>query len=249
MDYTNYNFSSSKATASRYDEGLRAYMLQVYNYMALALLLTGVTAMFAGSSEQMLSLIYNIQGNRVTGLAPLGWLVTFAPLGIVLAFSFGLNKLSTQTVQLLFWLYSFLLGLSLSSIFLMYTGESIARIFFITASIFGGMSLYGYTTKKDLTNFGSFLIMGLIGIIIASLVNVFLKSSGLNFILSIVIVLVFTGLTAYDTQKIKNVYFQSSGIDSAMATKISVMGALTLYMDFINIFIHLIQLFGNRRSD
>src|SRR5690606_30635365 len=177
------------------------------------------------------------------GLSGLGWIVTLAPLGLVLWMSFGLERMSTSTAQLLFWVFSVAMGLSLSSIFLVYTGESIARTFFITAGTFGAMSLYGYTTKKDITGWGSFLFMGLIGIILASLVNLFLQSSGLAFAVSVIGVFIFIGLIAYDTQRLKMMYYQMGG-NSAALGEVAIMGALSLYMDFINLFLHLLRFVG-----
>jgi len=179
----------SRAQASEIDQGLRAYMLKVYNYMSSGLALTGVVAMAASSSDALMQTIYG---------TPLQWVVMLAPLGFVMALSFGLNKMSTTTVQALFWAFAGVMGLSLSYIFLAYTGASIARVFFITAGTFAGMSLYGYTTKRDLTGFGSFLMMGLIGLIIASVVNIFLQSTMMHFIISAAGVLIFVGLTSYD---------------------------------------------------
>ncbi|NBX04018.1 MAG: Bax inhibitor-1/YccA family protein [Alphaproteobacteria bacterium] len=237
---------TAQARAVSYDMGLRAYMLKIYNYMASALALTGIVALFAANSPAFIGALYNVQGGQPVGISGLGYIVMFAPLGLVLWLSFGLNRMSASTAQGIFWAYSVLMGLSMSSIFLVYTGESIARTFFVTAGTFGAMSLYGYTTKKDLTGFGSFLMMGLIGLVIASIVNIFLKSSGLSFAVSALGVLIFVGLTAYDTQKLKNMYYQVAGSSEAMA-KASVMGALNLYMDFINIFIHLLRFMGERR--
>ena len=228
------------------DEGLRAYMLKIYNYMAAGLALTGIVAMYSAQSEAVLNALYVMQGNAVVGMKPLAWIVMFAPLGLVLYLSFGLRKMSLMTAQISYWVYAAVMGLSLSTIFLTYTGESIARVFFITAGTFGGMSLYGYTTKRDLTGIGSFLMAGLIGIIIASLVNFFLHSSSLQFAISVIAVLVFVGLTAYDTQKLKALYSEASASDE-WAGKIVIMGALTLYLDFINLFLQLLYLFGDRR--
>ena len=231
------------------DQGLRSYMLKVYNYMASGVLLTGVVALFlfkmsvvTGPNGEILSLT-NL-GNSIynSGLA---WIIMLAPLGIVFYMSFGIAKMSASKAQTVFWIFAGLMGASLSSIFLAYTGTSITRVFFITAGTFGAMSIYGYTTKRDLTKLGSFLFMGLIGIIIASLVNIFLKSSMMYFIISIIGVLVFVGLTAYDTQKIKNMYLASDS--GELIGKKAVMGALTLYLDFINLFIMLLRLFGQRR--
>lgn len=218
------------------DEGLRAYMLRVYNYMASGVALSGIVAMVIASSPTMINVIYG---------SSLKWLVMLAPLAFILVMSFGVNKLSATATQGLFWAFASVMGASLSSIFLVYTGTSIARVFFITTATFGAMSLYGYTTKRDLTGLGSFMFMGLIGIIIASVVNIFLASSALQFAISVIGVLVFVGLTAYDTQKIRNMYFEADNAD--VATKKAVMSALTLYLDFINLMIMLLHLFGNRR--
>jgi hypothetical protein len=228
--------TGARADAPAIDMGLRAYMLSVYNYMASALALTGVVAMMTASSEAMMQTIFN---------TPLAWVVMLAPLGFVFALSFGIHKMSMTTVQALFWSFAVTMGLSMASIFVIYTGTSIARVFFITAGMFAGMSLYGYTTKRDLTGFGSFLMMGLIGLIIAMIVNIFLESTALHFIISAAGVLIFVGLTAYDTQKIKLIYGELD--DKATATKKAIMGALTLYLDFINLFMMLLRLFGERR--
>ncbi|MDC3036224.1 Bax inhibitor-1/YccA family protein [Candidatus Pelagibacter sp.] len=231
------------------DEGLRAYMLKVYNYMATGILLTGIIALLTFK----LSVVTNEAGS-IIGLTQIGnaiymsglkWIVMLAPLGIVLYMSFGINKMSSSKAQTTFWVFAALMGLSLSSILLVYTGMSITRVFFICSATFGAMSIYGYTTKRDLTKLGSFLMMGLIGIIIASLVNIFMKSSMMYFVISVLGVLIFVGLTAYDTQKIKNMY--SASDTGELIGKKAVMGALTLYLDFINLFIMLLRLFGQRR--
>jgi uncharacterized protein len=235
------------ARAVEMDAGLRSYMLKIYNYMASALALTGVVALFTANSQAMLQAMYRVNENgQVVGQSGLGMVVMFAPLGLVLLMSFGQNRLSIPALQAAFWGFATLMGLSLSSVFLMYTGTSIARVFFITAGTFGAMSLYGYTTKKDLSGFGSFLMMGLIGIILASIVNMFLHSSALQFATSVIGVLIFVGLTAYDTQKLKTMYFQLAGYGDAMA-RASIMGALSLYMDFINMFLYMLRFFGDRR--
>ncbi len=217
------------------DQGLRSYMQKVYNYMAGGLGITGVVAMLTASSPAMLNAIYG---------TPLQWVVMLAPLAFVLFLSFKVTSMSTQAAQATFWAFAAAMGLSISYIFLAYTGASIARIFFITASVFGAMSIYGYTTKKDLTGMGSFLIMGLIGVILASIVNLFMQSTGLQFAVSVLSVIIFTGLTAYDTQKIKQLYFV---VGEEHLGKAAIMGALSLYLDFINLFIQLLHLFGNRR--
>ncbi len=240
------SLSQPQTQAVAYDAGLRAYMLRIYNLMASALALTGIVALFTANSPAMLNLFYAQTAEGGYGMSGLGWLVAFAPLGLVLWMSFGLHRMSTAMAQGLFWTFAVVMGLSLSSVFLLYTGESIARAFFITAGTFGGMSLYGYTTKKDLSGWGSFLIMGLIGLILASVVNIFLQSSGLAFATSVIGVLIFVGLTAYDTQKLKAMYYQL-GNSGELAAKMAIMGALNLYMDFINIFLYLLRFVGDRR--
>lgn len=237
--------SGERAGTMEIDQGLRSYMLKVYNYMASGLALTGIFALIAANYSPLAQMFYRFEGDYIVGMTGLGWVVTLAPLGLVFFLSFGINKLSASAAQGVFWFYSALMGLSLSYIFFLYTGASITRVFFITAATFAGMSLYGYTTKRDLSGIGSFLIMGLIGIIIASVVNWFLQSSALHFVISAAGVLIFVGLTAYDTQKIKAIYNEMDGQE--VATKKAVMGALTLYLDFINLFIMLLRLFGERR--
>ncbi len=239
----------SSASEAIIDQGLRSYMLKVYNYMGSALILTGIIALLtfkfaAVTSPEGELLGLTSLGNSLynSGLA---WIVMLAPLGVVFYMSFGIAKMSASKAQTVFWIFASLMGLSLSSIFIAYTGTSITRVFFITAGTFGSMSIYGYTTKRDLTKLGSFLMMGLIGIIIASLVNIFMKSSMMYFVISILGVLIFVGLTAYDTQKIKNMYLASDS--GELMGKKAVMGALTLYLDFINLFIMLLRLFGQRR--
>jgi hypothetical protein len=229
------------------DAGLRAYMIRVYNYMAAGVALTGLVAWFAFSA----AVTQTDAGLQLTSFghaifqSPLMWVLVLAPLGLVFALSYGINRLSAPTALTLFFVYAGLLGLSLASIFLVYTHGSIARVFFISASTFGAMSLYGYTTQRDLSGVGSFMFMGLIGIIIASLVNVFLKSTGLDWAISVIGVLVFVGLTAWDTQRIKEMY--SPMDDGTVAGRKAVMGALSLYLDFINLFLMLLRLFGDRR--
>jgi uncharacterized protein len=227
--------AGTKMAATAVDIGLRAYMLRVYNYMAAGLALTGAVAYFGAASGFYAS---------VAG-TPLFWVVLLAPLALVFFLSFRIQTMSLGVAQISFWAYAGLVGLSLSGIFLIYTGESIARVFFITAATFGATSIYGYTTRTDLSRFGSFLFMGLVGIVIAGLVNIFLASSALQFAISVIGVLVFTGLTAYDTQRIKEIYV--AGEDAAIAGKKAIMGALALYLDFLNLFLMLLRLFGNRR--
>jgi hypothetical protein len=222
-----------------FDAGLRSYMLSVYNYMASGVLLTGIVALLF-SRGGMSSPAYQIMSQG--GL--LAWVIILAPLALVMIMSFGINRLSTGAAQALYWVYATLMGLSLSTIFLVYTGASIAQTFFATAAAFLGLSLWGYTTKKDLSGFGTFLIMGLIGLIVASIINIFLASSALNLAISAIGVLIFAGLTAYDTQKIKSMYFVVRGTD--FIGKSAIMGALTLYLDFINLFLFLLRFMGNR---
>src|SRR3954465_2315826 len=210
------------------DVGLRSYMLSVYNYMASGVLLTGIVALlFAPYAGQVL---ISASGRGMSGL---GWIVTLSPLAIVFAMSFGMSRMRTGTLQLLFWAFAALMGLSMSTLFLVYTGTSIAQTFFATAAAYGGLSLYGYTTKRDLSGLGTFLIMGVVGLIVAMIINMLLRSPGLDLAISAIGVLIFAGLTAYDTQKIKSMYFAVAGYGEAMA-KSAVMGALQLYLDFIN---------------
>ena len=231
------------------DEGLRQYMLRVYNYMASGLALTGITAWVTAQMSVVIAADGAIVGLTGFGAAlfnsPLRWVVMLAPLGFVFYLSARIHKLSLGGAQTAFWLFAGVMGLSLASIFLTFTGESITRVFFIASGVFGSMSLYGYTTKKDLSGWGSFLYMGLIGIIMASIVNIFVGSTAMQFAISVIGVLVFTGLTAYDTQAIKEMYAQ--GDDNATGGKKALLGALRLYLDFINLFIMLLQLFGQRR--
>ena len=248
LDFNQRSFTKTVDQAA-IDEGLRAYMLKVYNYMTVDLMLTGFIAYFFGKASIVTNDMGQIIGVTQIGAllfgSPLKWVVMLAPLGIVFYMSFGINKMSSAKAQTVFWIFASLMGLSLSWILLVYTGVSVARVFFITSATFGAMSIYGYTTKRDLTKLGSFLMMGLIGIIIASLVNIFLKSAMMYFVISILGVLIFVGLTAYDTQKIKNMYVSSDS--GELMGKKAVMGALTLYLDFINLFIMLLRLFGQRR--
>ena len=253
MEFNKQNIFSKVKTATQstvvMDEGLRAYMLKVYNYMATGVLLTGIIALLSFKMSVVTDASGAIAGFTSFGntlfFSGLKWVVMLAPLGIVFYMSFGINKMSAAKAQTVFWIFAALMGLSLSSIFVVYTETSITRVFFITAGTFGAMSIYGYTTKRDLTKLGSFLMMGLIGIIIASIVNIFMKSTMMYFVISILGVLIFVGLTAYDTQKIKNMYLVSDS--GEIMGKKAIMGALTLYLDFINLFIMLLRLFGQRR--
>ena len=233
------------ATGAVIDEGLRAYMLRVYNYMASGLALTGIIAFGAANTPAVLNLLYQVGPDGFLRPTMLAWVVMFAPFGFILVMSFGIHKLKASTAQTLFWLFAGVMGLSLAHVFLVFTGASIARVFFITAGTFGAMSLYGYTTKRDLTRFRSFLFMGLIGVILASLVNVFIGSSMMQFAISVIGVIVFVGLTVYDTQRIKNSYDVTP--EGEAQAKMAIMGALSLYLNFINLFILLLHLFGSRR--
>ncbi len=237
--------STRAATTAEIDVGLRAYMLKVYNYMLMALALTGATAWVIANTS-LASLFFAMDpATHAFGLTVLGMVGVFAPLAFVLFLSFRIQTMSLATAQITFWLYAAVMGISIASILFAFTGESVARVFFITAATFGAMSLWGYTTKADLSGMGSFLFMGLIGIIIASVVNMFIGSTMVQWVVSIIGVIVFVGLTAYDTQRIKESY--SAGDDGTIAGKKAVMGALRLYLDFINLFLMLMQLLGNRR--
>ncbi len=219
-----------------FDAGLRSYMLRVYNYMASGVLLTGIVALLfanSGVAEQILF-----------GPGLLKYLIIFAPLAFVMVLSFGINRLSTGTAQLLFWAFATVMGLSMASIFFQFTGASIAITFFATAAAFVSLSLWGYTTKKDLSGFGTFLIMGVVGLLVAMLLNLWFQSPAMNLAISAIGVLLFAGLTAYDTQRIKSLYFQVAGTD--MMGKVVIMGALSLYLDFVNMFTFLLQFLGNR---
>jgi FtsH-binding integral membrane protein len=219
-------------------------MLRVYNYMLMGLALTGATS-WAALNTPLGALFFQ---QTVTGfsLSPLGWIAFFAPLGLVFFLSFRIHAMSFSTAQTVFWIYAALMGIGLAPLFLIYTATSVAQVFFVTAATFGAMSLWGYTTKRDLTSWGSFLFMGLIGIIIASIANFFFQSGTMSLVISIIGVIVFTGLTAYDTQKIKESY-DVVGHDGQLAGKSAIMGALNLYLDFINLFIMLLRLLGDRR--
>ena len=254
MEFNKQNTQSKATSAETHliDEGLRAHMLKVYNFMASGVLLTGFISLLVFEISGGMEITLGSSG--LTGLTQFGqlifnsgfkWFVMLAPLGIVMYMSFGIAKMSASKAQMTFWIFAALMGASLASIFVVYTQMSIARVFFITAGTFGAMSIYGYTTKRDLTKLGSFLMMGLFGIIIASVVNMFMQSGMMHYIISILGVLIFVGLTAYDTQKIKNMYLVSDS--GEIMGKKAVMGALTLYLDFINLFIMLLRLFGQRR--
>jgi uncharacterized protein len=234
-----YDWQRGAATPDRvlFDEGLRQHMLRVYNYMGLGLVMTGLVAFIVGTTPALYVPIFS---------TPLKWVVMFAPLAFVLFFSFRMESMSASGAQTLFWAFCAVMGLSLASIFLVFTGTSIARTFFIAAAMFGATSLYGYTTKRDLSQFGSFLIMGLIGVVIASLVNFFLASSALQFAISVIGIVVFVGLTAWDTQSIKEQYAENFDVESKQ--KLAVFGAFSLYLNFINIFQLLLNFTGQREE-
>ncbi len=236
MAYDNRTVQRSAQFAT-FEEGLRGFMQRVFVYMALGLGVTGLAAFVAATNPAIQAVLY------APGMI---WVTMLAPLAMVFFLSFRVNSMSFSAAQTTFWIYAALVGLSITPLLMMYQVESVARIFFITASVFGSMALYGYTTKKDLTSLGSFMFMGLIGVIIASLVNIFMQSSMMTLVTSALSVIIFTGLTAYDVQKLKDIYYQA---DSPEASgKMAVMGALNLYLDFINLFLALLRLFGNRRD-
>jgi len=256
-NYTSpFGRAAGRVDTAAVDAGLRAYMLRIYNYMAIGLAITGFAALGiymaavtgdASAAAARVGSTYLTSFGVAMFVSPLKWVFMLAPLAMVFVISFGINRLKPATAQMLFWVFSALMGISLSSIFLVYTHTSIVRVFFITAASFGALSLYGYTTKRDMTGMGSFLMMGLFGIIIASLVNIFIGSSMLQFVVSVIGVLVFAGLTAWDTQRLKNDYiygYASQGGD--IAERAAISGALSLYLNFINLFTLLLQLLGQR---
>ncbi len=232
---------ASYSNAQVVDEGLRNYMLKIYNYMAGGLSVTGIISFLIASNPSILRLFFT-----PTGYSAFGWLALLAPLIMIFAFGWVITKGTLAQVQATFWGFSVLMSISLAPIFLVYTGASITRVFLITAATFGALSLYGYTTKKDLSGFRSFLMIGLIGLIIASVVNFFMQSPGLYYALSYIGVFIFAGLTAYDTQNLKNLYYHG-GLDSDTTDRIAISGALSLYLDFINMFLYLLRLMGDRR--
>ncbi|MGD0865019.1 MAG: Bax inhibitor-1/YccA family protein [Rhizomicrobium sp.] len=244
-DYDNRSLRSVATGSVVIDAGLRAHMLRVYNYMLVGLALTGISA-WVTANTSFGQLFYEI--NPATGrygMTMLGFIALFAPLGLVLLLSFRINRMSVGAAQATFWAYAAVVGIGIAPILFVYTGASVAEVFFITAATFGAMSLYGYTTRSDLSGWGSFLFMGLIGVIIASVVNMFLHSAMMQWVISIIGVLVFTGLTAYDTQSIKESYVAND--DGTVAGRKAIFGALRLYLDFLNLFLMLLQLMGNRR--
>ncbi|PLK69075.1 hypothetical protein C0V73_20040 [Rhizobium sp. TH135] len=232
-----FGYGAQAQSAAIFDEGLRKHMLRVYNYMGLGLVITGIVAFVVSQTPALYVPIFS---------TPLKWVVMLAPLAFVFFFSFRIHAMSAATAQMAFWAFAAVMGLSLASVFLVFTGTSIARTFFITATMFGAMSLYGYTTKRDLSKFGSFLMMGLIGVVIASIVNIFLGSSALQFAISVIGVVVFVGLTAWDTQNIKEQYAEN--YDQESQQKLAVFGALSLYLNFVNLFQLLLSLTGQREE-
>ena len=248
-DYDNRLVRGAAGSVDALDAGLRTYMLRVYNYMLVGLGLTGAVAWLVSSQPSLQQIFYNqVATPQGMALQPnlLGWIAIFAPLGMVLLLSFRIQKMSFAAAQMTFWAYAAVMGISLSTILYVYTGASIAMTFFVTAGTFGAMSLYGYTTKRDLSGFGSFLIMGVFGLVIAGLVNIFLQSTMMQFVISVITVLVFVGLTAYDTQRIKSEFNESDA--SEITGKQAIFGAASLYMNFVNIFLALLNLFGNNRN-
>jgi len=238
-DYQTTRPLGAAAGAATIDAGLRAHMTKVYGLMSVAMLITAGTAWAVGTSETLFTAVFN---------TPLKWVVMFLPLVMVFAFSAMINRMSAAAAQLFFYVYAAAMGLSLAFIFAIYTGTSITTTFLTTAAAFAGLSLYGYTTKRDLTAMGSFFMMGLIGLLVASLINIFLASSALAFAISVIGVLIFAGLTAYDTQSIKNEYvMHARSGDTEWMGKSAVMGALRLYLDFINLFMYMLQFMGDRR--
>ncbi|MGE5546867.1 MAG: Bax inhibitor-1 family protein [Solirubrobacterales bacterium] len=230
--------TAAQVEAAQIDVGLRQYMLRVYNYMASGLALTGIVALLVSSSPTLMQLIFG---------TPLRWVVLFAPIGVAFYLGARAHAMRASTVQAVFWVYAGLIGVMLSSYLMLYTGVSVARTFFVTAASFGALSLWGYTTKKDLSGMGSFLIMGAFGLMLAIIVNIFLQSTMMHFVISAIGVLVFAGLTAYDTQKIKEMYWEGDSDEDS--SKKAIFGAFALYADFINLFIFLMQFLGVRRSD
>ena len=241
-----FNRAGTVADQAAFDVGLRAHMVRVYNYMASGLALSGIVAIGLFSSAELAGLFFQVQGTRVVGLNMLGWIAIFAPIGLLLLVSFRAASMSLGAVQAVYWTVTALMGVSLSLLLFRYTGASVARTFFITAAAFGALSLYGYTTKRDLSAMGKFLFMGLIGLILAGLVNMIWPSGTMSFIISAVGVLIFSGLIAYDTQRIKEQYAEAWGTDTL--EKVAVFGALSLYLDFVNLFQFLMSFLGQERE-
>ncbi len=248
MANQNFNTFSRTGTAAdqaAFDVGLRAHMIRVYNYMASGLALSGIVAFGLFSSPDLAGLFFQIQAGRVVGLNGLGWVAILAPMGLLLLVSFRAAQMSVGSIQAVYWAVTALMGVSLSLLLFTYTGASVARTFFVTAAAFGALSLYGYTTKKDLTAMGKFLFMGVVGLILASIVNMIWPSGAMSFVISAAGVLIFSGLIAYDTQKIKDQYADAWGTDTA--EKVAIFGALSLYLDFVNLFQFLMMFLGQRR--
>src|SRR5688500_18474612 len=246
-NFGTFNRAGTVADQAAFDVGLRAHMVRVYNYMASGLALSGIVAVGLFSSSELASLFFEVTPNgRVVGLNALGWVAILAPLGLLLFTSFRAAKMSLGAVQAVYWAVTALMGVSLSLLLFRYTGASVARTFFVTAAAFGALSLYGYTTKRDLSAMGKFLFMGLIGLILAGLVNMIWPSGTMSFIISAAGVLIFSGLIAYDTQKIKEQYAGAWGTDTA--EKVAIFGALSLYLDFVNLFQFLMSFLGQERE-
>lgn len=245
-NFGTFNRAGTVADQASYDVGLRQHMLRVYNYMASGLALSGAVAIALFSSPELAGLFFQFQAGRMVGLNLLGWIAIFAPFGLLLLMGFRAAQMSVGAIQAIYWAVTALMGVSLSLLLFRYTGASVARTFFVTAAAFGALSLYGYTTKRDLTAMGKFLFMGLIGIILASLVNMFFPSGMMSFIISVAGVLIFSGLIAYDTQRIKEQYAEAWGTEATQ--KIAIFGALSLYLDFVNLFQFLMAFMGQNRE-
>ena len=244
-NFDTFNRGATIADQATFDVGLRAHMVRVYNYMASGLALSGIVAFGLFSSPELAGMFFQLQAGRVVGLNMLGWIAIFAPLGLLLLVSFRAATMSVGAIQAVYWTVTALMGVSLSVLLFTYTGASVARTFFVTAAAFGALSLYGYTTKRDLTAMGKFLFMGVIGLILASIVNMIWPSGTMSFVISAAGVLIFSGLIAYDTQKIKDQYSEAYGTDTA--EKVAIFGALSLYLDFVNLFQFLMMFLGQRR--
>ena len=245
-NFDTFNRAGAVADQASFDAGLRAHMVRVYNYMGSGLALSGIVAFGLFSSSELAGLFFQVQAGRVVGLNMLGWIAIFAPLGLLLLVSFRAAQMSVGAVQAVYWAVTALMGVSLSLVLFRYTGASVARTFFVTAAAFGALSLYGYTTKTDLTAMGKFLFMGVVGLVLAGIVNMIWPSGTMSFIISAAGVLIFSGLIAYDTQKIKEQYADAWGTD--MAEKVAIFGALSLYLDFVNLFQFLMSFLGQERE-
>ncbi|NDH63158.1 MAG: Bax inhibitor-1/YccA family protein [Alphaproteobacteria bacterium] len=245
QNFNTFGRTGTAADQAAFDVGLRAHMIRVYNYMASGLALSGIVAFGLFSSPDLAGLFFQIQAGRVVGLNGLGWVAILAPMGLLLLVSFRAAQMSVGSIQAVYWAVTALMGVSLSLLLFRYTGASVARTFFVTAAAFGALSLYGYTTKKDLTAMGKFLFMGVVGLILASIVNMIWPSGAMSFVISAAGVLIFSGLIAYDTQKIKDQYADAWGTDTA--EKVAIFGALSLYLDFVNLFQFLMMFLGQRR--